>query len=259
VAITGSPHRGNSTELTSEIERQLLARGDVEFETIHLKDVDLAPCRGCFVCFMKGEERCPVRDDRETIAAKLDVADGVVLVSPVYSMHVSYLMKGFIDRFGCVLHRPRFHGKYALAIAVAGNIGQKETAQYMSDIAEGWGFDCVDRVGVRAAPRHTTMPSLPNRPGRLEEAVTSFYAAIKGQSPKRLRFRDCLAFRMMQATYRRLECYSPTDYRHWQERGWLDPKARFFHDNIRGGHLLDLPARFLAWMTGLQMDRSLGN
>jgi hypothetical protein len=102
------------------------------------------------------------------------------------------------------------------------------------------------------------MPSLPNPDGRTEEAVEAFYQAVKNTEPKCLGFRDCLAFRMMQATYGQLERYSPIDYQHWKERGWLDPNVRYFHDNVRGGHLWDLPARFLAWMTARQMDRALG-
>lgn len=50
--------------------------GDVEFEYLMLPDVGLEPCRGCFACFERGEERCPIRDD----------ADGVIFASPVYGL-----------------------------------------------------------------------------------------------------------------------------------------------------------------------------
>ena len=46
------------------------------------------------------------------IARKIDEADGVIFVSPAYSMHVSYLFKRFVDRFACTFHRPCYWGKY---------------------------------------------------------------------------------------------------------------------------------------------------
>ena len=82
------------------IEETLAGFGDVQFDYVHLKDVELKPCRGCFMCFMNGNERCPVKDDKEMIAQRLEEADGVIFVSPVYSMHVSSLMKLFVDRRG---------------------------------------------------------------------------------------------------------------------------------------------------------------
>ena len=171
LAIMGSPHRGNSLQATQRIEQKLAQFGDVEFDYVHLRDVELKPCRGCFVCFIKGEERCPVKDDKEMIAQKIEEADGVIFVSPVYSMHVSYLFKQFVDRFACTFHRPRYWGKYALTVAVAGNVGLKETNKYLKDMATAWGFEVVDELGYRMAPRNTPMRAYrcakgPHRRGR---------------------------------------------------------------------------------------------
>ena len=257
VAIMGSPHKGNSLEITQRIEQQLTQYGDVEFDYVHLKDAELKPCKGCFVCFMRGEERCPVKDDKEMIAQKIEEADGVIFVSPVYSMHVSYLFKGFVDRFACTFHRPRYFGKYALTVAVAGNIGQKETLKYMRDVAGAWGFDVIDELGIRAAPRNTTMRAIASQKDRTGEVVEKFYSAIKEQRPRKLTFKDHLAFRLMQASYARLETMSPTDYRYWKEQGWLDGDATYFHDNVRGNLVKDWVARAAGWMTGKQIDRAL--
>ena len=67
VAIMGSPHKGNSLEATQRFETSLHKLGEVEFEYLHLKDLDLQPCKGCFVCFVKGEDRCPLKDDMALI------------------------------------------------------------------------------------------------------------------------------------------------------------------------------------------------
>jgi multimeric flavodoxin WrbA len=109
LAIMGSPHGGNSLEKTQRIENKLKQFGDVEFEYVHLKD------------------------NKETISQKIEEADGVIFVTPVYSMHVSYLLKRFIDRFAYNFHRPRYFGRYALAVAVSGNLFKDLIARFV-----GW-------------------------------------------------------------------------------------------------------------------------
>jgi multimeric flavodoxin WrbA len=244
-------------QATQRIEENLTRYGDVEFEYVHLKDLKLEPCRGCFVCFMKGDERCPVKDDKAAIAQKIEEADGVIFVSPVYSMHVSYLFKQFVDRFACTFHRPRYWGKYALTVAVAGNIGLKETTKYLKDVAMAWGFEVVDELNYRMPPRNTSMRAIATQKDRTGEAVDRFYTAIKERRPRRLTFRDHFTFRIMQASYARLETMSPTDYRYWKEKGWLEPDVVYFHDNVRPNWLFDRLTRFMGWMTGRQIDGAI--
>jgi multimeric flavodoxin WrbA len=257
LAIMGSPHKGNSLQATQRIEERLVQFGDVEFDYVHLKDVELKPCRGCFVCFIKGEERCPVKDDKEMIAQKVEDADGLIFVSPVYSMHVSYLFKQFVDRFACTFHRPRYWGKYALTVAVAGNVGLKETSKYLKDVAMAWGFEVVDELGYLMAPRNTPMQAISRQEDRTDEAVLRFHTAIKEKAPRKLTFRDHFTFRIMQASYSRLETMSPTDYRNWKEKGWLEADTVYFHDNVRANWLFDRATRVMGWMMGRQIDSAV--
>jgi len=37
----------------------------IDFKVLMLNDVNLKKCRGCYVCFLKGEKNCPLNDDRE--------------------------------------------------------------------------------------------------------------------------------------------------------------------------------------------------
>ena len=82
--------------------------GDVKFEYLFLQDTHLEMCRGCFNCVSRGEEFCPLKDDREDIEKRILEADGVIFASPVYCQMVSGLMKNFIDRFAYLFHRPVF-------------------------------------------------------------------------------------------------------------------------------------------------------
>jgi multimeric flavodoxin WrbA len=257
VAIMGSPHKGNSLEATQRIEEKLGQFGDVAFDYVHLKDVTLEPCKGCFLCFIKGDERCPIKDDKEMITQKIDEADGVIFVSPVYSMHVSYLFKRFVDRFACTFHRPCYWGKYALTVAVAGNIGLKETNEYMKDVACAWGFEVVDKLSYRMVPKNTPLRAIAIQKDRTDEVVQKFYTTIKEKPLQKLSFKDHFTFRIMQASYARLETLSPRDYEYWKGKGWLEPKTVYFHQNVRANWLFDRVAWLVGWLTGRQIDSAL--
>ncbi|HEY3383534.1 MAG TPA: NAD(P)H-dependent oxidoreductase [Vicinamibacterales bacterium] len=56
----------------------------IETAVVCLGDYHLEPCRGCRACFAKGEEFCPLEDDRGMLLAKMKDADRVVLASPNY-------------------------------------------------------------------------------------------------------------------------------------------------------------------------------
>ena len=73
----------------------------------------------------------------------------------------------------------------------------------------------------------------------------------------KLTFRDHVTFRIMQASYARLETMSPTDYQYWKEKGWLERETVYFHDNVRPNWLFDRLARGIGWMMGRQIDRAL--
>jgi hypothetical protein len=144
-------------------------------------------------------------------------------------------------------------------VATTGNIGLKPTLKYLRDVAGGIGFDCVDQLGYLAAPKNTSLRTISTQKDRTDEVVTEFYRAIVEKRPRKLTFTDHLGFRLMQASYARLETMSPHDYQHWQERGWLEKGTRYYHDNVQRNVLFDLVARFAGWMTGRQIDKALAN
>jgi multimeric flavodoxin WrbA len=109
----GSPITGNTYRAAERIRELMEAHGPVEFEYLWLRDEDLLPCRGCFVCIARGEERCPNRDDAPAIEQRMREAGGVIFALPVYGMNVSGLFKTFVDRFCYIFHPPRFFDKKA--------------------------------------------------------------------------------------------------------------------------------------------------
>jgi multimeric flavodoxin WrbA len=257
LAIMGSPHRGNSTDIVGKIEKRLKTYNDVDFEYILLKDMDIKPCRGCFLCFMKGKDKCPLKDDVKAIAAKMDEADGVIFSTPVYSMHVSYLLKTFIDRISYNFHRPRYFGKYSMNVVVTGNMGMKETLKYLKGLSLCWGFELTGELGFYMAPKNTTIRVFKKNKDNLEAETDKFYRAIKEKKKRRLTFVDYIMFHSTRAIFSKTGELSPTDYKYYKENGWFDKKKKFFFDNIRHNPVKSALAGFMGFMMGKQLEKSL--
>ncbi len=256
VAVTGSPHNGNSQHLTELVENELRNLGPVDIEYINLREMDLKPCTGCFICFQKGEEHCPLKDDHKAIIEKLDSSDGVIFVSPVYSMHVTSLMKRFIDRSAYIFHRPRFFGKYAFAVSATGAIGLKEVTQYFKMVTLQWGFDYRGSVTAQMPP---TMMNIPagniNLTGN--KNIRRFYDAAKNKRPRRLTISDYMGFHIMRSVYSLFENISPTDYVYWKERGWFDKKTHFFHKNVRKNYAASLLTQIISFAVKISTQKYL--
>ena len=73
LAICGSARKGNSYSVLSTIQEEYPS---IDYELLMLKDANLEPCRGCYVCIRRGEQYCPRKDDRDTIIEKMLVRMG---------------------------------------------------------------------------------------------------------------------------------------------------------------------------------------
>ena len=91
----------------------------------------------------RGEERCPLKDERDLLMGKIDQSDGVIFASPNYSFQVSGIMKVFLDRFGFALHRPRFFGKTFTSLVAQGVYGGGKIVKHLEFVANGLGFNVV--------------------------------------------------------------------------------------------------------------------
>jgi len=99
--VIGSPkNNGNTYKTVKMVENRIKELdSDMEFETIQLATSNLKTCNGCYVCLSRGENYCPLKDDRELLESKLKSADAIIFGTPVYTYNVSWIMKNFLDRF----------------------------------------------------------------------------------------------------------------------------------------------------------------
>jgi len=256
LVVMGSPRRGNTFRAAQTIEAAMRSLGPVDFEYLMLKDADLAQCRGCHLCFEKGEESCPHRDDAPAIEAMMQRADGVIFASPVYGMNVTGLMKVFIDRLSYIFHRPRFFGKKALLLATTGALGTKDVLGYLDLVATLWGFSVAGRAGIVTPPVPSARRSQKNEK-TLTDAARAFHEALHRKRPASPGLRDVIVFHGQRGTFDELREELPADYAYWKERGWLTPGRRYFVD-VPVNPVYEAIGRIAEWQARQQARQNPG-
>lgn len=231
LAVMGSPRKnGASFRVVSQIEQCLKKPGEVEFEYLFLSDVRLEICRGCGLCLSAGEDKCPLKDDRELIERKLLDSDGVIFASAVYANNMTALMKNFMDRFAFTMHRPRFFKQYTLIVSVSRGSGLKETIAGISAI-KYCGFNIVNSLGVAIYDFALVSENTKNKiHKKICAASNRFYKAIQMEKEYSPSLGNLVAFRAAQAVWPLLKKYQPCDYAYFEQQGWFDKRRRYYID-----------------------------
>jgi multimeric flavodoxin WrbA len=110
--------KGNTALILDMVKAELASDGS-DVTEINLAHRDIQPCRGCRLCFDKGETSCPLADDLAEIREAMRAHDVTVFASPIYVEDVNGAMKGLIDRMAYACHRPEFYARGARLAAAS--------------------------------------------------------------------------------------------------------------------------------------------
>lgn len=226
LAVMGSPRKGNTYKAVQMLEEHMKKLGDVDFQYVFLKDMNLGNCTGCHLCINKGEDHCPLKDDRARLEQLMQEADGLILASPVYAMSVTAYMKNYFDHFSYLWHRPRFFNKKAMSVATGG--GQfKDILKYMKTNAVSWGYDHVAELGI---PHFDALTEKYRQKALADIAAKAerFYTALTEQKKEAPSFGKIMWFRMWRINANACKDSNPCDYAYWTEKGWL--RSDFYYD-----------------------------
>lgn len=95
--LSGSPRKkGNSDLLCDEFMRGAKESGN-EVTKIFLRDKKIAPCNACYYC-SNSNGICAIKDDMKEVLDAMQVAQVIVMASPVYFYSIDAQMKALIDR-----------------------------------------------------------------------------------------------------------------------------------------------------------------
>ena len=220
-AFIGSGRKRYSYNASEKFLQNLQSLGDIEYEIIRLSDFNLGTCKGCRICFDKGEEFCPFKDDRDILIEKMKNSDGVIFASPNYTFQVSSLMKIFIDRLGFCFHRPCFFGKTFTSIVVQGIGKGNDIVKYLNFIGKCIGFNAVKGCCFK-----TLEPMTEKAQNKFDRVIArqskKFYdQLIKARYPSpSLMF--LMAFRMGRTSMRKMLDESWRDYTYYRDKGWFE-------------------------------------
>ena len=104
VGIVGSARRRGNTEIITQIAFDEIQKEGVETELIRLAERRILPCDACGTCTKTG--KCRIKDDFDSVFAKMKQADGIILATPVYYGAASPQIVSLISRFYSTSRKP---------------------------------------------------------------------------------------------------------------------------------------------------------
>ena len=220
-AFIGSARRKHTYDAVHQFLDNVKALGALECEIVVLSDYQVGTCRGCKVCFEKGEEFCPLKDDRDVLIEKMMASDGVIFASPNYSFHVSAIMKIFLDRLGFVFHRPCFFGKTFTSIVTQGVYGGGKIVSYFDFVGNGLGFNTVKGSCFTAFEPMTEKEKKKRDKILLGQSQRFYERVMKADYPVPTLFK-LMGFRMGRTSMRLELDDTSYDYRYYKDKGWFE-------------------------------------
>ena len=130
ILINGSPHAKGCTYTALRTVADELEKAGVEAEIIHVGHKDIRGCIGCGKCAELG--RCVFDDDMvNEVARKFEVADAMIVGSPVYYAGASGTLTAFLNRLFYSTPFPK-RMKVGAAVASARRAGTTVTLDQLN-------------------------------------------------------------------------------------------------------------------------------
>ena len=99
LVLNGSPKKKSDTfRLTDAFLKGMNSKGRHEVEVINLIEKKIAPCRGCFGCWQRGDGHCVIQDDQNGVLDLYRNANLIIWSFPLYCYAMPSHMKAFLDR-----------------------------------------------------------------------------------------------------------------------------------------------------------------
>ena len=99
LVLNGSPKKKSDTfRLTEAFLKGMNADGRHAVDIVNVIDRQIAPCRGCFGCWARGDGRCVIDDDQNAILDLYRDADVIIWSFPLYCYGMPSHLKAVLDR-----------------------------------------------------------------------------------------------------------------------------------------------------------------
>ncbi len=99
LVLNGSPKvKSDTFRLTDAFLKGMNRNGEHEVHIVHVREKKIAPCRGCFGCWQRGDGRCVIADDQNEILDLYRNADVIIWSFPLYCYGMPSPLKAVLDR-----------------------------------------------------------------------------------------------------------------------------------------------------------------
>ena len=215
----GSARKGGTYKAAKQFEEELNKHCDVNVEYVFLSK-GIEPCKGCASCFDRGEETCPIKDERDRLAMLMAESDGVVFATPNYAFQVSGLMKNFIDRMAYTFHRLKYFGKAFTSIVAQGIMGGGAIVKYLSKTGAQMGFSTSKGCVVRTI-EPTPQKDLEKNKKNIAALAARYAKVLKRNELPRPSLYRLVMFRLTRTGIKEFG-HEMKDFSHFEERGWFE-------------------------------------
>jgi len=220
-AFIGNAQKRHTYNATEQFLKRLQLFGDVECEIVQLSNYHLETCKGCRLCIDKGEELCPLKDDRDLLIEKIKNSDGVIFSTPNYSFQVSAWMKLFLDRLGFIFHRPQFFGRTFTNLVNEGIYGGKKIVKYLNFVGFGLGFHVVKGAAILTIVPLTEEMQRKNDK-ILDNLSKRFYSQLMKEKYPAPSILKLFFFRMARSSMGIMLNENNRDYVFYKKNGWFE-------------------------------------
>jgi multimeric flavodoxin WrbA len=169
LTILGSPKKNGNTAGVLDLFEKLVSDGH-DVERIHLPQLNVNGCLGCYACMRTPDEPgCVQKDDGIELLERIFEADAVVYASPLYAWDVTSWLSAAMERHLCFVSgmgtpdcKSLVSGKpMALLVTCGGPVeGNADLVQDRFDRFGGFAQSKV--VGKYVVPGCTTPDALPD-------------------------------------------------------------------------------------------------
>ena len=99
LVLNGSPKKKSDTfRLTEAFLRGMNRKEQHEVHVINVIEKNIAPCRGCFGCWQRGDGHCVIKDDQNDILDLYRTSDVIIWSFPLYCYAMPSHLKALLDR-----------------------------------------------------------------------------------------------------------------------------------------------------------------
>ena len=99
LVLNGSPKvKSDTFRLTSAFLKGLNRSGEHEINIVHVREKNIAPCRGCFGCWQQMDGHCVIQDDQNGILDLYRASDVIIWSFPLYCYAMPSQLKAVLDR-----------------------------------------------------------------------------------------------------------------------------------------------------------------